>query len=256
LVGERKSSSSFKISTQMLNEMDIVKLFSVAQGMSAIQRYSQLHLLKSESVMEHTGFVCLFTYILCNEINSVSLHNDKLDVGVALQKAIVHDIDEVVTGDIPRPTKYYNKESEKIFNEISEAGIDQIIKELEIKNNNMKKDWQNSKKEKEGLIVAFADLSSVIYKLWEEIVMIKNMKLFRQSEEVTSYLINFEKNIKEDSFLPEGRRFTIKQKYVIYTAIEQLYSILHQIAKMPDPIHGTFRSFEAETIERKHGKQI
>ena len=128
----------------------------------------------------------MFTNILCNEINSVSLHNDKLDVGVALQKAIVHDIDEVVTGDIPRPTKYYNKESEKIFNEISEAGIDQIIKELEIKNNNMKKDWQNSKKEKEGLIVAFADLSSVIYKLWEEIVMIKNMKLFRQSEEVTS----------------------------------------------------------------------
>ena len=120
----------------------------------------------------------------------------------------------------------------------------------------MKKDWKNSKKEKEGLIVAFADLSSVIYKLWEEIVMIKNMKLFSQSEEVTSYLINFEKNIKEDSFLPEGRRFTIKQKYVIYTAIEQLYSILHQIAKMPDPIHGTFRSFEAETIERKHGKQI
>ena len=81
--------------------MDIVKLFSVSQGMSAIQRYSQLHLLKSESVMEHTGFVCLFTYTLCEEINSVSSPNDKLDVGMALQKAIVHDIDEVITGDIP-----------------------------------------------------------------------------------------------------------------------------------------------------------
>ena len=106
--------------------MNIIKLFSVSQSMSAIKRYSQLHLLKPESVMEHTGFVCLFTYILCEKINSVSREEDKLNIGLALEKAVIHDIDEVVTGDIPRPTKYYSKDSSKIFEEIAEQGIKQI----------------------------------------------------------------------------------------------------------------------------------
>ena len=95
--------------------MNIIKLFSISQSMSAIKRYSQLHLLKSESVMEHTGFVCLFAYILCEKINSVSDEEDKLNIGIALEKAVIHDIDEVVTGDIPRPTKYYSKKSSEVF---------------------------------------------------------------------------------------------------------------------------------------------
>ena len=58
--------------------------------MASIRRYSQLHLLKPESVMEHTGFVCLFTYLLSEEINSVS--GEKVDIGLALQRAVVHVI--------------------------------------------------------------------------------------------------------------------------------------------------------------------
>ena len=220
--------------------MNIVKLFSVSQGMSAIQRYSQLHLLKSESVMEHTGFVCLFTYTLCEEINSVSFDAHKLDTGKALKKAIVHDIDEVITGDIPRPTKYYNERSIALFEEMAEDGIDQIIKELQIDNLDMKNDWRQSKSGREGAIVAFADLSSVVYKLWEEIVMLGNRKLFRQSEQVSKYLMKFEGKIKGDSL------FTGAQQVIIYKSIEQLYAILRQIVKTSDPIHGTLTAFENE----------
>ncbi len=218
--------------------MDIVKLFSVSQGMSAIQRYSQLHLLKSESVMEHTGFVCLFTYTMCEEINSVSPDAHKLNTGNALKKAIVHDIDEVITGDIPRPTKYYNDDSIALFEKMAEAGIDQIINELQIDDLDMKNDWKQSKSGREGAIVAFADLSSVVYKLWEEIIMLGNRKLFRQSKEVSKYMMNFEKKIKDDSL------FTMPQKQIIYKSIEQLYSILRQIVKTSDPIHGTLTAFE------------
>ena len=223
--------------------MNIVKLFSVSQGMSAIQRYSQLHLLKSESVMEHTGFVCLFTYTLCQEINSVSPNEQKLDIGKALKKAIVHDIDEVITGDIPRPTKYYNEESVSLFSKIAEDGIDQIINELDIDTLNMKKDWDTSKEGKEGSIVAFADLSSVVYKLWEEVIMLGNKKLLRQAIDVTKYLKSFEHKIKNNGEL------LIEQKRKIYNSIEQLYDILNQINREFDPVHGTLTSFENETIK-------
>jgi len=222
--------------------MDIVKLFSVSQGMSAIQRYSQLHLLKSESVMEHTGFVCLFTYTLCEEINSASAPNDKLDVGMALQKAIVHDIDEVITGDIPRPTKYYSDESVAVFKKIAEAGIDQIINELRINSRNMKTNWEQSKAGKEGMIVALADLSSVIYKLWEEILMLGNKKLFRQANEVKNFLGDFKNKITE------GGWFDPAQKHIIDVALDQLYTILNEISKSSDPIHGTFKTFEVDTM--------
>ena len=222
--------------------MNIVKLFSVSQGMSAIQRYSQLHLLKSESVMEHTGFVCLFTYTLCEEINSVSSPNDKLDVGMALQKAIVHDIDEVITGDIPRPTKYYSEESVAVFKKIAEAGIDQIINELRINSRNMKTNWEQSKAGKEGMIVALADLSSVIYKLWEEILMLGNKKLFRQANEVKNFLGDFQAKIAD------GNWFDPAQKHIIDIALDQLYTILNEISKASEPIHGTFKTFEVDTM--------
>jgi len=220
--------------------MDIVKLFSVSQGMSAIQRYSQLHLLKSESVMEHTGFVCLFTYTLCEEINSVSSDAHKLDTGKALKKAIVHDIDEVITGDIPRPTKYYNESSIALFEDMAEAGIDQIIKELNVEGLDMKTDWKQSKSGREGAIVAFADLSSVVYKLWEEIIMLGNRKLFRQAEEVSKYLMKFHDKIKSEKL------FDGAQQVIIYNSIQQLYNILRQIVKTSDPIHGTLTAFENE----------
>ena len=164
----------------------------------------------------------------------------KLDTGKALKKAIVHDIDEVITGDIPRPTKYYNERSIALFEEMAEAGIDQIIKELQIDNLDMKNDWGQSKSGREGAIVAFADLSSVVYKLWEEIVMLGNRKLFRQSEQVSKYLMKFEDKIKGDSL------FTGAQQVIIYKSIEQLYAILRQIVKTSDPIHGTLTAFENE----------
>ena len=50
--------------------MNIVKIFSISQSMSSINRYSQINLLHPESVLEHTGFVCLFTYLTCSECNA------------------------------------------------------------------------------------------------------------------------------------------------------------------------------------------
>ena len=67
--------------------MKVIKLFSLTQGLSSIQRYSQLHLLKPESVMEHTGFVCLFTYVLCEELDSYALTiSEKFNRGAALER--------------------------------------------------------------------------------------------------------------------------------------------------------------------------
>ena len=217
--------------------MDIIKLFSISQSMSAIKRYSQLHLLKSESVMEHTGFVCLFTYILCEKINSVSDEEDKLNIGIALEKAVIHDIDEVVTGDIPRPTKYYSKESSKIFENIADDGIKQIISELDLGfQSRIELNWKTAKDDSEGAIVALADLASVVYKLWDEVILLGNKKLILQGKQVFAYVQNLSKEI-ENNF-----DFTYDQQLAIKNVIYQLLQICAEINKIENPL--TLKTFE------------
>tara|TARA_R110002020_G_scaffold264508_2_gene479276 strand:- start:240 stop:932 length:693 start_codon:yes stop_codon:yes gene_type:complete len=224
--------------------MNIVKLFSVSQGMSAIKRYSGLHLIHEESVMEHTGFVCLFVYSLSEEINAScypTITHSEINIGKALKKAVVHDVDEVITGDIPRPTKYYNKETVNVFSEIAHQGINSILDELKIHSvtkNKILSDWYNSKKDREGFIVALADLASVVYKLWEEIILLGNKKLLRQAKEVNENIKVFEREIQKTKLLEAG------QKLIIYQTIEQLYDIMSKIMKIENPILGTLKPFK------------
>lgn len=223
--------------------MDIVKLFSVAQGMSAIKRYSGLHLVHEESVMEHTGFVCLFVYSLSEEINTScypTITHSEINIGKALKKAVVHDVDEVITGDIPRPTKYYNKETIDVFSEIAHQGINNILDELKIHpvaKNKILSDWYNSKKDREGLIVALADLASVVYKIWEEIILLGNKKLIRQAKEVNDNIKVFEREVQKTKL------FASVQKLIIYKTIEQLYKIMSKVMEVEDPILGTLKPF-------------
>ena len=92
-----------------------------------------------------------------------------IDPGEVLQKAMIHDIDEVVTGDIPTPTKYDN------------VGILGEIRKLERKaagdicnrvfDGNTFKLWDDAKdyKTDSGNIIAIADLAAVVYKIQQEV---------------------------------------------------------------------------------------
>ena len=104
-----------------------------------------------------------------------------MDIGEVLCKAVTHDIDEVVTGDIPRPTKYFDENSKKTFDKISEAGMEKLLEEMNLQisvNLKLQRDWGNSKKGNEGVIIAIADLASVVFKIWDEVILLGNQKLY------------------------------------------------------------------------------
>ena len=217
--------------------MNIVKIFSISQSMSSINRYSQINLLHPESVLEHTGFVCLFTYLTCSEINFSC--KKKIDTGLALKKAVFHDVDEVVTGDIPRPTKYFSNESKNIFDKIASQGINQIISELDIKNNEGSREiealWKNSKNDDEGRIVALADLAAVVYKIWEEVILLGNKKLVLQGKQVFGYIQDFSESL-------EQQEMDNHHRVVIGNIVCQLLDISSSISEMEDPMIGTLAS--------------
>jgi len=138
-----------------------LKIFKFIDDLSNLSRWSQAYCAKNESVLEHTGFVALYSLSICYKYK---IHPDQV-----LIKALVHDVDEVITGDIPTPTKYANP---KILSEIRKLEDDaaKLISD-ELFEGKIFKKWKDSKdlNTDSGCIIAIADCAGVVYKIWQEV---------------------------------------------------------------------------------------
>jgi len=150
----------------------MIETLRVARTLSAVQRYSQIRLLNPESVMEHTGFNGLVCYVICERLNKLG---EDLDTGLAVIKAMVHDVDEIITGDIPMPTKYYSADITRSLKKLANDAMTSITKDLNLPK--MFAHWQEAKIGREGAVVALADIIAVVNKVWQESVEFNNMSI-------------------------------------------------------------------------------
>lgn len=187
--------------------MDIHKIFAAASSLSSIQRYSQTFLTKGENVLEHTGFVVMFCYFVGKYLISKGI---EINMGLLLSKAFIHDIDEIITGDVPRPTKYFSTESISIFKKMEQIGtrlfLEDLVDDEEILES-IYSDWESSKSGVEGGIVKLADFASVIYKSWEEQAKLGNKSLSSHIIKTTDSLSKFD----EPKELSEIKQLIIKE---------------------------------------------
>jgi len=70
---------------------------------STIKRYNTKRVIFPQSVMEHIGSTALISMVISDYFNAIGIKND---TGRVLRLAIVHDLDEVVSGDMPHDAKY------------------------------------------------------------------------------------------------------------------------------------------------------
>jgi 5'-deoxynucleotidase len=164
--------------------MNVLNIFSMASSLSSMQRYSQTFLNKKESVLEHTGFVVLFCCLVAQELIAIGR---KVDLGLLLSKAALHDIDEIITGDIPRPTKYFDEETRKNFEKIEVSGMVNLIKSMDLCQSTFLI-WKGSKDGYEGTIVAIADVAAVAFKSWEETELLGNKMFSHNANNLESHL--------------------------------------------------------------------
>lgn len=137
-----------------------MKIFEFIDKMAMLKRWNQVNCNKTESVLEHTGFVAVYALYLCK------MHD--LDVGAVLERAVVHDFEEIITGDIPTPTKYANP--------IITAAIDEVSKSAARDVSNMYFSgtifytWENAKNYSTiaGKAIALSDCAAVAYKIRQE----------------------------------------------------------------------------------------
>lgn len=126
-----------------------------------IRRYSTQPVLHQESVAEHSFFVSLYAYALVNRLATdgrMTAESTYRLMRLVLLQAIVHDVDESLTGDFIRPFKYSTPEITSAI----KNGTRKIMDALPIPRE-MFNAWASATDETlAGQIVKLADLWSVV----------------------------------------------------------------------------------------------
>jgi len=184
------------------------KYMETISKLASVNRYSDSRLVNNESVLEHSGFVSVMALFIYEEL---LLEGRKMDLGKLLSKAIMHDIDEVSTGDIAMPVKYHSKEMRRIINEMEVDAVNELSLYIS-GSHRLFEIWSSSKKGKEGSVVSLCDLLAVIYKISDEVAMRGNRTVIHILEKAEKSLgeklvtIYSEFNIVESPFLERLRK--------------------------------------------------
>jgi 5'-deoxynucleotidase YfbR-like HD superfamily hydrolase len=167
-----------------MNRQKLLASFKATQQMDAIKRYSRDRLLKEESVLCHTGWICTWLIIAGQDYERFT--GERIDWGKMLQRAAVHDMDEIGTGDIPRLTKYASEALRASIGLLEEASIFTLEEHL---GTSLMTFWASSKDESdEGKLLHLADLASVVYKARDEIENLGNRGFLPVAKECATFL--------------------------------------------------------------------
>ena len=166
--------------------MDFTTLaFNPLSRMNEIVRYSSVYQETNENLSEHITDVSVMAYLIAKHIEKITDGKDKLDIGVLLEKCLFHDADEVITGDIPRNTKYATNAAHNELNKVADEAIDMVQSMLEI---DLKSIWNSSKDGKEGLILKICDMLVVVKKAIVEIELRGNLSFLKVVTELEGHL--------------------------------------------------------------------
>lgn len=155
----------------------IKDIIDISIKLSSVMRYSQTKLVNPESVLEHQGFVVFASYAIASRLNELG---EGYHLGKVLVGAAIHDVDEIGTGDIPRPTKYSTPEVKSMLDQLAEMSVGNLGNESGLEF--LYEDWSASKSGREGAIVALCDMLSVLMKVYQEVVMFSNLTIIDHAD--------------------------------------------------------------------------
>lgn len=158
--------------------------FNPLTRMDDIQRYSGTYQVRPESLAVHICDVTIMAYLISVQLTDE--FGESLDRGLLLEKCVLHDLDEVITGDIPRNTKYATMEIKSAMDNLQDSVLDIVYKY--IPNRNIIQLCKDAKHGKEGLILRLVDLLGVVRKVLIEIRMCGNLAFLRVVEELLDHL--------------------------------------------------------------------
>lgn len=169
--------------------MNIKKLLvGHAIRLKYVSRFSTCRTLHKESVAEHVFFTTLYSLVVGEWIERT--YDININFRKLLSRAILHDLEECITGDIPRDFKHMDADLNKHINEMAEQGFQKVIESL-FQFGSVSvwtSTWKNAKDDSiEGKILAFADFLSVVSYVYEETRIAKSLVLKEQLTSMGDY---------------------------------------------------------------------
>ncbi|WP_124099323.1 5'-deoxynucleotidase [Ruminococcus sp. Marseille-P6503] len=104
------------------------KFFAVISRMKYINRWSLMRNTIPENISEHSIETAFIAHALA------LLRNKRFGGNVNAERcaliALYHDVSEIITGDLPTPVKYYNKDIKSAYGEIENKALCQLLSYL------------------------------------------------------------------------------------------------------------------------------
>lgn len=155
-------------------------------NMHNIFRYSGVKLSEPESLSSHIVEVQMMGYMILDHLNHT--YNEGLDYGLYLEKALHHDLEESLTGDVSRPLKYHNPKVLKELQDVAEHTARELYTKYFDNYYRMIQLWDNAKHGKEGILVKIVDMLVVASKALREVELLNNNYFLKVVYEVSHYL--------------------------------------------------------------------
>lgn len=159
-------------------------MFSPLMRTNEVKRYSGTKLFEEESLSQHITDISMMSYMIAKKLNT---YGENIDIGLLLEKCLIHDIDEIVTGDLPRNTKYANPNIKKEMDALADLAIVKLTDSLHGMED-MYEVWSTAKQGKEGFIVKLADMLCVVRKALIEVELYNNLICLKVIQELGGHL--------------------------------------------------------------------
>ena len=102
--------------------------FALISRMKYIERWALMRNTRPENLCEHSMEVAMIAHALCT-IGNVR-YGKHLDANKAALIGLYHDASEIITGDLPTPVKYYNKELKTAYKQVEAIADGKLLEKL------------------------------------------------------------------------------------------------------------------------------
>ena len=101
------------------------KFFAFLNRMKYIRRWSLMHSIREENIMEHSQQVAVLAHALALVANRE--FGAQYDISRVVLLAQYHEFSEVITGDLPTPIKYFNREMKTAYKALERKASERLL---------------------------------------------------------------------------------------------------------------------------------
>ena len=163
--------------------------FAYISRMRYIPRWALMRNSFSENVQEHSHMVAVLAHALAVIRNE--RFGGHIDAGQVAVYALYHDATEILTGDMPTPVKYYNRDIKTSYQRVEQVAADRLLSLLPPELRDTYRPILHSEDTDIHRVVKAADKLSAYIKCLEELKA-GNLEFKRAAEQTRAALDSME----------------------------------------------------------------